>query len=189
VIDMQRQPILTADEVIELLKEALPNDEVVRQIFNELAEETKFVLGDFDDFDDPYTILQLLDYCANYLRNRGIYVYYHLDGGINYFYFIAGECGRVYEEVRKFEDYLYNLAWFLRDNKEILPSEVVAEEKKLDDYQNRLYDEIIFPLEVAYAEGDIAAIKALFEKAQKIVEEINESIKDLRRAHTLATTL
>jgi hypothetical protein len=184
---MTQQPLLTADEVIELLKEALPDDEELRYTFEELVEETKLVSG---DYGDPYTTLPILQHCVDFLQSKGIYVYFNTTGGIDDFTLIAGECGRVYAEVCKFEDYLNDLISFLHDNIGILPPEfVAAEEKRIEACQNRLYDEILFPLEVAYYEGDKATIKALLEKAQNLVEEINESIKDLRRAHTLMTTL
>jgi hypothetical protein len=184
---MTKQPLLTADEVIELLKEALPKDEVWHATFNELVEETKLASG---VFDDPYTTIPLLEYCVNFLRNNGIHVYFDLSGGINHFTLITGECGRVYEEMCKLEDYLIDLSTFICSNKEILPPEIVAEEKRLDEYQNRLCDEVIFPIEIAYYDGDKAEIKAVLEKAQKLAKEIEaylDSIKDLCRAHALAT--
>jgi hypothetical protein len=186
---MTKQPLLTADEVIELLKEALPNNKAWRTTFNKLVEETNLVSG---HYKDPYTTLPLLDFCVNYLRGKGIYVYFNLSGGIDYFTLVAGECGRVYQEMCNLEDYLNDLTFFIADNREILPPEIVAEEKKLDEYQNRIYDEVIFPLEVAYADGDKAAINSVLEKAQKLAKEIDdylENIKYLQRLYWLEKSL
>jgi hypothetical protein len=184
---MTQQPLLTADEVIELLKEALPDDEDLHTTFNELVEETKLASG---NYDDPYTALPLLDYCVDYLRSKGIHVYFEVCDALNNFTLIAGECGRVIDEVCKLEDYLIDLEYFIEDNKDMLPPEAVAaEKKKLEAYCNRLYDEVIFPLEVAYYDNDKAAIQALLEKAAKLVEEINEGTKDLQHAYALAKLL
>jgi hypothetical protein len=185
---MQQQPILTADEVIELLKrEALPDDEELQEIFDEVVKETKLVLGKVDNF---YATLPLLKHFEEFLQKKGIHVYLEIIYPFGFFKFIAGECARVYEEMCKLEEYITNLIDFILDNKEILSPEVAAaEERRLTDYQNRLCDEVIFPLEDAYADSDKEAIKALLEKAQKVKEEIYEGIKDLERAYTLATTL
>jgi hypothetical protein len=192
-IDMQQQPILTAEEVIELLeKEALPDVEDLRTIFEELVEETCLVSGVTVD-----TItLELLKHFVDFLQNKGIYVYFryyhkfYYDHSRLYFTLLAGECARVYEEMCKLEEYIIDLINFVCENRDKLPPEIAAaEEKKLEDYQNRLCDEIIFPLEDAYADGDKEEIKALLEKAQKVKEEIHEGIKDIERSYVLATSL
>jgi hypothetical protein len=191
VMKMQQQPLLTADEVIELLeKEALPQaDEEWRKTFKELVKETKLSSG---SYDDPYTALPILQHCVDFLESKGIYVYFYksiVEDTLT-FNMKAGECGRVFAEVCYLAHYLNDLKWFLHDNTGILPPEfVAAEEKRIESYQKRLYGEIFYPLGNAYHEGDKVTIKALLEKAQKLVEEINESIKDLRRLHALAMQL
>jgi hypothetical protein len=188
---MTQQPLLTADEVIELLKEALPNKEEWHDTFNELVEKTKLASGFFDDSD---TTISLLKYCVDYLRNKGIYVYFEYDcipfrSRLSNFKLIAGECGRVYEEMLKFKDYLFDLIDFIYDNKEKLPPEVVAEEKRVEEYLYQINDEVIEPLECAYADSDKAEINSVLEKAQTLTKEIEEDIKDLCRLHALATIL
>jgi len=185
---MTQQPILTADEVLEILKrEIVAHDKSLLGDFKRLAKSDKLVTGYFDDAN---TVVNLLDLCAALLRSKGIHVYLDIDYMAKCYDFVAGECGRVIEELRKLEDYLFDLEWFIEDNKDILPPEVVAAEiEKLNDYRCRLCEEVIFPLEDAYFNNDKAAIEALLEKAAKLVEEINEGTKDCQRAYALAKSL
>jgi RNAse (barnase) inhibitor barstar len=185
---MTQQPILTADEVLETLrKEIAAHNKNLLGDFKRLAKSDKLVSG---YFDDPHTEIPLIEHCANLLRSKGIHVYLDINDAINDFTFIAGECGRVIDEMCKLEEYLRDLVWFIEDNKDTLPPEVVAAEKaKLETYWDRLCDEVIFPLEVAYFDGDKAAIQALLEKAAKLVEEINEGTKEWQRAYALAKSL
>jgi hypothetical protein len=185
---MQQQPLLTADEVLEILKkEIAAHNKNLLGDFKRLAKSDKLVTGYFDDAN---TVVNLLDLCADLLRNKGIHVYLDIDYMAKCYDFVAGECGRVIDELRKLDDYLLDLEWFIEDNKGILPPEVVAAEiKKLEAYYDRLSEEVIYPLEEAYFNNDKAAIEALLEKAAKLVEEINEGTKDLQRAYALAKSL
>jgi hypothetical protein len=185
---MQQQPILTADEVLKILeREAVAHDKNLRSDFKGLAKSTKLVEG---FFDDPITEIHLLEYCADFLRNKGIHVYLNINYMARHFEFIAGECGRVIDELRKFDDYLYDLVMFIDDNRDMLPPEVVATEKeKLNNYSYRLCEEVIYPLVEAYEEGDKAAIEALLKEAVRFVEETNEATKHWQRAYVLANSL
>jgi hypothetical protein len=147
---MKRQPILTADEVLQLLEKELQEKDRHYGIYlKALASPHKLTLGRRSNF-----ILnsETLMHCKEILREKGIYVYYkEFDGSESeYFKFIAGECGRVIEEMAKLEEYLINLEWFVSLNEDSFPPEVTAEKEKLENYSWRICSEIIFPLEEAY---------------------------------------
>jgi tetratricopeptide (TPR) repeat protein len=187
---MQQQLILTADEVLEILeKEALAHDESLRNDLGEIAKSHKLAIGRLDDLD---LVIPLLNYCAAFLRNKGIYVYFRIEENGNVYSFIAGECGRVIEEVDKLGDYLHALEWFIETNEHKLPPEVAAEKEKLDAYGERLCDEIYLDLLDAYIDNDKETIEAVIKEALKLVKEINdylESIKYLQRIYWLEKSL
>ena len=187
---MTQQPILTADEVLEILeKEAFAQDEGLRNDLRKIAKPFKLAFG---KLDDPYLIIPILDYCATFLRNKGIYVYYCLSDEINGYNFVAGECGRILEELCKLEEFLHDLEWFVETNERKLPPEVVAEKKKLDHYSWKLCEELIFPLEDAYIDNDKATIEALLKEVPNIVKEVKdylESIKYLQHLYAIETYL
>jgi hypothetical protein len=190
VMNMQQQPILTADEVLEILeKEALAHAESLRNNLKAIAKSHKLALG---RLDDPDLVIPLLNYCATFLRNKGIYVYFHIEENGDIYCFIAGECGRVIEEVGKLADYLHDLQRFIETNKHKLPPEVVDEKEKLDAYETRLCEEVYFDLLDAYIRNDKATIEAVLKEAPKLVAEINdylESIRYLQRIYWLEKSL
>jgi hypothetical protein len=179
----QQQPILTADEVIEMLKEALPNDKKVRQTFKELAEENKLVLG---RIDDPSTTIPLLQHCANYLRNRGIYVCFNIEkssGKAQFFEFVAGESGRVYEKLNQQAYYLADLSQFIETHEQELTPDLVAEKEKIDTYKDRAFEITLWKIESAYRCGDKVALEFWCDEGRKLAKEIDdylERIKDLQ---------
>jgi hypothetical protein len=158
-ISMTKQPILTADEVIELLqKEALANNAALLRNFMRLAEEEKLVLG---KFSDPSIEIPLLQQCAYFLRNKGVFVYFNIEkscGRPQYFEFVAGECGRLYEKLSWQADYLSDLSFFIETHEHELPPDMFAEKEKIVAYETKIVEGILIELEKAYKGGDKVAL-------------------------------
>jgi hypothetical protein len=190
---MTQQPLLTADEVIELLqKEVLANNAALLGNFMELADEEKLVLG---KFNDPNKEIPLLQQCANFLRNKGVFVYFNIEkscGRPYYFEFVAGECGRVLEKIEWQAYYLADLSCFIDMHEHELPPTIVAEKERIDTYKDRLIEVIFWGLQRAYKKGDKVALEFWCDEGRKLTEEVEaylDSIIDLRRLHAISLIL
>jgi hypothetical protein len=190
---MKQQPLLTANEVFELLeKEALPDDETCHKTFKELAEETQLVLG---NLNNPNTTIPLLQHCANFLRNRGIYVYFNIEklGDREHFFeFVAGESGRVYEKLNQQAYYLADLSQFIEMHEHELPPDMIAEKEKIDTYKSRAFEITLWKLESAYKCGDKVALEFWCDEGWKLANEIDaylDRIKDLQRLFAISLIL
>jgi len=199
---MQQQSILTYDETIELLKEALWHDETWREAFMELVVESEH-----RPWGRKYTgnrlstqeISALLQHCAKILQSRGIFAYVKVydESSPRSYLLIAGECGLLYEKLEKQEKYLRDLSQFIQDHKDELPSEMVAKKYEIDKYAAKIEVHFLFELRELYPrsfyEGGVhGALKSWCEEARKFAEEVDaflEGIEDLRRLHALAVQL
>jgi hypothetical protein len=199
---MQQQPILTYDEMIELLKEALWHDETWREAFMELVVESEYRPWGRRYTGDRLSIQEisaLLQHCAKILQSRGIFAYvevYDASAPRSYL-LIAGECGLLYEKLEKQKEHLRDLSQFIQDHKDKLPSEMVAKKYEIDNYAAKIEINFLFELRdlyprTLYEGGVYGALKSWCEEARKFAEEVDaflESIEDLRRLHALAMQL
>jgi hypothetical protein len=192
---MQQQPLLTTGEVLELLKQVLPDgDEDLRNAYNELNENFTLIVT-YSSKPINIAIFRLLQLGANLLRSRGIFVYfdyYKPETQSRYFRFVVGECGRVYARLKKQYDYLYDLCIFIEDNEDELPKTMVAKKKKIEDYMWMIRGKYMWQLGEAYRQGYKEGLKELCEEAWKFADEIDEfleSIKNLRRLHAISSIL
>jgi len=195
---MEQKSFLTADEVIELLKEALPDDETWHEAYKELAEKTKthFFGYNYIGFEPPSDkLIRLLQYGATILRSRGIYVYFKFNQTPprpRLILFIAGECGRVYERLKKQAEYLADLSVFIDEHENELPKSMTAKKKKIEDYANTIASRFLWQLGELYIQGDKEALKSLCEEAWEFADEIDaylDRIIDLRRLHAISLIL
>jgi hypothetical protein len=192
---MKQQPILTSDEVIKMLEEALSKkegNEIWLNALGELAEKT--LVCRFSTFLSK-TAIALLKHSATYLRSQGIFVYLKITNprNISYqFLLIAGECGRVYERLKKQADYLRDLSYFIDEHEHELPKRLVAKQKKIDDYRSSIEAALLWRLEGLYRAGDKEALKSVCEEAWKFAKEIDDYLErniDLCRVYAVMTAL
>jgi hypothetical protein len=188
-----QQHYLTADNVLELLKNGvLPNfNQQQQQIFQNLANQHKLFKG---SLSNPNTEIPILEQCANYLRSKGIHVYLRITKGYtgnpDYFYFVAGECGRVYERLFELIDRLEFLQLFIVIYTTKLPRKWVSKKKKIDEYIYMTVCIYMPFLEKAYL-GDnrnslIVRCSMCSDYADK-VETFLRSLEGLEKAAMLAT--
>jgi hypothetical protein len=191
---MKQQPILTADEVIELLeKEALPDDEVLRNAFREVVSYSKLVFG---LCNDPSVEIPLLQHCAKFLQSRGLFVYLKFDKsyprGFPIFTFLVGECGRLYEKLSWQAEYLSDLSFFIETHEHELPPDMFAEKEKIVAYETKIVEGILIELEKAYKGRDKVALMFWCDEGWKLAKEIDdylERIKDLQRLFAISLIL
>jgi hypothetical protein len=194
VIAMKKQPLLTANEVIELLeKEALPDDEGLRNTFKEIVSYSKLVFG---LCNNPSAEIPLLQHCANFLQSRGLFVYLKFSKsyprGFPIFTFLVGECGRLYEKLSWQADYLKDLSHFVETHEHELSPDMIAEKEKIDAYETKIVEDILIGLEENYKKGDKVALEFWCDEGKKLAEEVDaylERIIDLRRLHAISLIL
>jgi hypothetical protein len=189
---IEMQPSLVAEEVCRMLEGAI--SEAQREVFKVLAEDDFLAAG---VLDDPNTQIPLLQQCEKFLREKGIFVYFRVkDDGYTYsglpeYYFVAGECGVLLDELEKLSDYLLDLYTFIYNNVDKLPEDIVAELERLYYYIEE-FDSLTFFLISSY-KYSLEHIKDNFElqceEARLMIEEVNkylEQRKDLCRAHAIS---
>jgi hypothetical protein len=157
----------------------------------QLANQRKLLSARFNDPDNE---IPILEHCANFLRGKGIHVFFRVElefkGKPDYFYFVAGECGSVYERLFKLIDHLEFLSLFLAHYKSTLPPQWFAEKKEIDTHTFVMTLELMPFLEKAYL-GDNRN-KVIFwcsmcsDYADK-VEAYLKRLGDLEKAAMLAT--
>jgi hypothetical protein len=189
---IEMQPSLVAEEVCRMLEGAI--SEAQREVFKVLAEDDFLAAG---VLDDPNTQIPLLQQCEKFLQEKGIFVYFRVkDDGYTYsglpeYYFVAGECGVLLDELEKLSDYLLDLYTFIYNNADKLPEDIVAELERLYYYIEE-FDSLTFFLISSY-KYSLEHIKDNFElqceEARLMIEEVNkylEQRKDLCRAHAIS---
>jgi hypothetical protein len=186
---IEMQPSLVAEEVCRMLEGAI--SEAQREVFKELAEVDFLAAG---VLDDPNTQIPLLQQCEKFLREKGIFVYFRVkDDGYPppEYYFVAGECGVLLDELEKLSDYLRDLYTFIYNNVDKLPEDIVAELERLYYYIEE-FDSLTFFLISSY-KYSLEHMKDDFElqceEARLVIEEVNkylEQRKDLCRAHAIS---
>jgi hypothetical protein len=191
---MTQQPILTADEVLEMLKEKLPHNK--SWLLSMICWNWKHSLNDLGiklTCDEEIVLLQRL---ADFLQSKGIFVYFKYDqtqpNRFRYYRFVAGECGRVFVKLGSQGKYLSSIFLFIEKHKKTLPKHLLAKRDEIDTYIDKIVSDFLWVLWDLYMQGDKEALKTLCEEAWKFAEEVDaflESIEDLRRLHALATAL
>jgi hypothetical protein len=186
---IEMQPSLVAEEVCRMLEGAI--SEAQREVFKELAEVDFLAAG---VLDDPNTQIPLLQQCEKFLQEKGIFVYFRVkDDGYPppEYYFVAGECGVLLDELEKLSDYLRDLYTFIYNNVDKLPEDIVAELERLYYYIEE-FDSLTFFLISSY-KYSLEHMKDDFElqceEARLVIEEVNkylEQRKDLCRAHAIS---
>jgi hypothetical protein len=186
---IEMQPYLVAEEVCRMLEGAI--SEAQREVFKELAEVDFLAAG---VLDDPNTQIPLLQQCEKFLQEKGIFVYFRVkDDGYPppEYYFVAGECGVLLDELEKLSDYLRDLYTFIYNNVDKLPEDIVAELERLYYYIEE-FDSLTFFLISSY-KYSLEHMKDDFElqceEARLVIEEVNkylEQRKDLCRAHAIS---
>jgi hypothetical protein len=188
---MTQQPILTANEVIELLEKHVITNEAERAAFQQLLDKTKLTNT---PMSDPDTQFPLLARGREFLMSKGIYVYFGIDDSGLYIYcrFIAGECARVYHKLVKQYFYLDDLSKFVNKHGDKLPQHIRSKANLLRHYQyeNEYYWSAI--LLKAYIQSNKRKLKKACEEGWELAKKVDtflESIEDLRRLHALVTAL
>jgi hypothetical protein len=186
---IEMQPYLVAEEVCRMLEGAI--SEAQREVFKELAEIDFLAAG---VLDDPNTQIPLLQQCEKFLQEKGIFVYFRVkDDGYPppEYYFVAGECGVLLDNLEKLSDYLLDLYTFIYNNADKLPEDIVAELERLYYYIEE-FDSLDFSLISSY-KYSLEHMKDNFESwceiARLVIEEVNkylEQRKDLCRAHAIS---
>jgi hypothetical protein len=192
---IEMQPSLVAEEVCRMLEGAI--SEAQREVFKELAEVDFLAAG---VLDDPNTQIPLLQQCEKFLREKGIFVYFRVkDDGYTYsglpeYYFVAGECGVLLDNLEKLSDYLrdlYTFVWNYGVYEDKLPEDIVAEGERLYYYIDE-FDSLTFSLISSY-KYSLEHMKDNFELqceiARSVIEEVNEYLeqrKDLCHAHAIS---
>jgi hypothetical protein len=192
---IEMQPYLVAEEVCRMLEGAI--SEAQREVFKELAEVDFLAAG---VLDDPNTQIPLLQQCEKFLREKGIFVYFRVkDDGYTYsglpeYYFVAGECGVLLDNLEKLSDYLrdlYTFVWNYGVYEDKLPEDIVAEGERLYYYIEE-FDSLTFSLISSY-KYSLEHMKDNFELqceiARSVIEEVNEYLeqrKDLCHAHAIS---
>ena len=186
---IEMQPYLVAEEVCRMLEGAI--SEAQREVFKELAELDFLAAG---VLDDPNTQIPLLQQCKKFLQEKGIFVYFRVeDDGYPppEYYFVAGECGVLLDELEKLSDYLRDLYTFIYNNVDKLPEDIVAELERLYYYIEE-FDSLTFSLISSY-KYSLEHMKDDFESwceiARSVIEEVNEYLeqrKDLCHAHAIS---
>jgi hypothetical protein len=192
---IEMQPSLVAEEVCRMLEGAI--SEAQREVFKELAEVDFLAAG---VLDDPNTQIPLLQQCEKFLREKGIFVYFRVkDDGYTYsglpeYYFVAGECGVLLDNLEKLSDYLrdlYTFVWNYGVYEDKLPEDIVAELERLYYYIEE-FDSLTFSLISSY-KYSLEHMKDNFELqceiARSVIEEVNEYLeqrKDLCHAHAIS---
>jgi hypothetical protein len=192
---IEMQPSLVAEEVCRMLEGAI--SEAQREVFKELAEVDFLAAG---VLDDPNTQIPLLQQCEKFLQEKGIFVYFRVkDDGYTYsglpeYYFVAGECGVLLDNLEKLSDYLrdlYTFVWNYGVYEDKLPEDIVAEGERLYYYIEE-FDSLTFSLISSY-KYSLEHMKDNFELqceiARSVIEEVNEYLeqrKDLCHAHAIS---
>jgi hypothetical protein len=185
---IEMQPYLVAEEVCRMLEGAI--SEAQREVFKELAEVDFLAAG---VLDDPNTQIPLLQQCEKFLQEKGIFVYFRVkDDGYPppEYYFVAGECGVLLDELEKLSDYLRDLYTFIYNNVDKLPEDIVAELERLYYYIEE-FDSLTFFLisSYKYSPAHSEHFESQCEEARLMIEEVNEYLeqrKDLCRAHAIS---
>jgi hypothetical protein len=185
---IEMQPSLVAEEVCRMLEGAI--SEAQREVFKELAEVDFLAAG---VLDDPNTQIPLLQQCEKFLQEKGIFVYFRVkDDGYPppEYYFVAGECGVLLDELEKLSDYLRDLYTFIYNNVDKLPEDIVAELERLYYYIEE-FDSLTFFLisSYKYSPAHSEHFESQCEEARLMIEEVNEYLeqrKDLCRAHAIS---
>jgi hypothetical protein len=139
------------------------------------------------------SIISRLDDCANFLRGKGIYVYFEVEESVlgNFFVtFVVGEAGRVLKKLRQQLDYLSELWRFIEANKKKLPQEIACEKEKLENYADRIRKVISWDLIPSYTGRNKKRLKQACKEGWKLADEIDaylESIYYLQRMQALTT--
>jgi hypothetical protein len=188
---MKQQPILTADEVIELLEKHVITNEAERVAFQQLLDKTKLTNT---PMHDPDTQFPLLARGRDFLRSKGIYVYFGIDDFGLYIYccFIAGECARVFHKLVKQYSRLGDLSKFADKHKDILPQHIRSKANLLRYYYYEIDYYLSSILLETYIRSSKRKLKRACEEGWELAKEVDaflESIEDLRRLHALATAL
>jgi hypothetical protein len=189
---MKKQYLL-ANEVIRLLKkEVLSNDKKGRKLLKELAKVYQFwVCG----IRDPQSTISLLDRCAGYLRDKGIYVYYKVtkkNGKPIIASFIVGECGRVFEKLDWQATYINDLLDFIEKCEHELPPDAITTKETLMKYARLIVSHRLVGLLNAYIGKSKRDLKRHCALCREFAEEVDaylDSIIDLRRLHAISLIL
>jgi hypothetical protein len=177
---MTQQPLLTYDEVIKILETEMPMTDEEKELFRE--EVIYDIRAAECVATHPNKEFPLLEKCANFLRSKGIYVYFET-GEEGYFCFAVGEFGRVYEKVLKCLIYNNRLRDFWRECREMLPIEDPPDFwDKTKDFLLQILD-IKHDLETAFV-GSKEQLAQACEEGWRLAAEIDaylDNIKDLCR--------
>jgi SAM-dependent methyltransferase len=184
---MTQQPILTASEVIELLKDALPDDETLRAAFWMVVEKSHRFSS---RVDQPTTeMMEVMQHCANFLRSRGIFVYMKPNRPSP---FLVGKFGMAYEKLEKQAKYLTSLLDFIYEYRQELPEEMVKKCREVFYYKDGAYMQKMRLISAYSRWRNIEKSKLACEEAWKFAKEIDDYLErniDLCRVYAMVTAL
>jgi hypothetical protein len=184
---MTQQPILIASEVIELLKDALPDDETLRAAFWIVVEKSYRLSSSIDQ--PSRAMIEVMQHCANFLRGQGIFVYMKPNRPTP---FLVGKFGMAYEKLEKQAKYLSGLLKFICDYRQELPEDMVKKFWEVSHYQNKVFKHLTLLLG-AYSRWRNKEKSILeCEEAWKFTKEIDDYLErniDLCRVYAMVTAL
>jgi hypothetical protein len=184
---MTQQPILIASEVIELLKDALPDDETLRAAFWMVVEKSHRFSSSIDQ--PSRAMIEVMQHCANFLRGQGIFVYMKPNRPAP---FLVGKFGMAYEKLEKQAKYLAGLLKFICDYRQELPEEMVKKRREIFYYKDEAYMQKMRLISAYSCWRNIEKSKLACEEAWKFAKEIDDYLErniDLCRAHAIVTSL
>jgi hypothetical protein len=192
---MQQQPILTADEVIELIERQVIETEDERVAFQQLLDDSKLTNA---VITDPDTQIPLLEKCRKFLQGMGFSVFLGYEDlypyGNLYCRLIVGECARLYHKLEKQTCFLTDLRDFICKNEDKLPPHLRSKKILLTHYSLETEHFPISPnsLLEAYIRSDKRKLEKACKEGWELANKVDaflESIKDLQRLYVIETLL
>jgi hypothetical protein len=175
---MTQQPLVDADEVLEMLREhALNEDE--RKILNEIEMIRLFKLTN-NWIDNPQTQLPVIEKCVKFLKMQNLFVFFRMADdppcGLK-FSLVAGECGELCDKLDKVMRNLVFISEFIKKNKKLLPDEIVAKKRLIDRHKNRIKNFLYGCLMGAYSCGSKRRLRIECDYGWELLEAEENFLK------------
>jgi len=180
---MTKQPLLTADEVVKMLREHVVNEDE-RETFDGLAD---YKLAD-SVITHPSEEIPLLEKCAEFLERQGICVFFRVIPHpflVLVSYFIAGECGELFHELVYLSRDLITISEFIKNRRKLLSKEIVKKKRRIDRHIENINDFVFNHLKYAYATQPKHILRCVCDYGWDLLEKEKKFLKeheDLLRA-------
>jgi hypothetical protein len=171
---MTQQPILTADEVYELIKTMPLSEKERKALKKKIAPHIQ--LAGFTPLENPRKEIPMLEKCANFLRDKGIYVFFWADPR-GFCFFIAGEVGRIYERLLRQTQRLGKIHLFLLDYGWCLKCDTTEIVRAVRFYISEVASEMLSKIGVAYELGLKEQLPDLCAKGWEVIARIDDFLR------------